>query len=435
VNEPRTLGSRYRLEGAVGRGGMGIVHRARDLQLDRLVAIKLVADEGGSTARERFLTEARRTAGVRHPSIVEVFDVGEDGGDAFLVMELLEGETVDERVSREGRIEPAVAVAIASEVCDALSAAHDAGLVHRDLKPANVFLVRAGSSGEGLGGQPTPHVKLLDFGIAKRIDGATARTDPNMIVGTFEYMAPEQIRGGRIDARADLYALGMTLYCMLTGAPAFAGENIAALVHQHLDVAPTSVRERAPAGTIPAWLDALVLRLLAKDPEARPASARDVKAALASATEGPKAPHVASPSSSPSPASSPSHAREGMRMLDDDDSAGETAPLELDLPDAPVLPPHLGEAPPQHPIARVPQRLPAEVPAAPLAVVSPPLPAWLEPLGNVPVALSKRVLGYSLFVFLLNVVFFHGSFVASLVILTVAAIGGVAMWAGSRLQR
>ncbi len=225
MNEPRTLGSRYRLENAVGRGGMGVVYRAHDLQLDRAVAVKLVADEGISAAKERFLTEARRTAGVRHPSIVEVFDVGEDGGDVFLVMELLEGETVAERCEASGHIEPAEAIEIAGEVCDALAAAHGAGLVHRDLKPANIFLVRGAPVGR--------RVKLLDFGIAKRIDGATARTDPDVLVGTFAFMSPEQIRGERIDGRADLYALGMTLYCMLTGAAPVAGANKAAHVKKH----------------------------------------------------------------------------------------------------------------------------------------------------------------------------------------------------------
>jgi len=421
VNEPRTLSNRYRLEVTVGRGGMGVVYRARDLQLDRPVAIKLVADEGIAAAKERFLTEARRTAGVRHPSIVEVFDVGEDAGDAFLVMELLEGETVGERIAREGHIEPAEAVAIASEVCDALSAAHDAGLVHRDLKPANVFLVRGAPEGR--------RVKLLDFGIAKRIDGATARTDPNVLVGTFQFMAPEQIRGGRIDGRADLYALGMTLYCMLSGKPAFVGENVASLVHQHLDVAPTSLRERAPSLAIPAWLDSLVLRLLAKEPEDRPASASVAKGELAGETVGAPTMRGVLVAAPARPASS---SREGMRMLEDDGAAGETAPLELDLPDAPAP---LAEAP-ERPIARVPQRLPVEVArSAPLMVAPPPLPAWLEPLATVPVNVSKRVLGYSLFAFLLNVVFFRGGFVISLSILTIAALGGACMWAASRLER
>ena len=430
MKEPRTLGSRYRLESAVGRGGMGVVYRARDLQLDRLVAIKLVVDEGISGAKERFLIEARRTAGVRHPSIVEVFDVGEDNGDAFLVMELLEGETVGERIERDGHIEPAEAVGIASEVCDALAAAHDARLVHRDLKPANIFLVT--------GAAPGRRVKLLDFGIAKRIDGTTARTDPDMIVGTFEYMAPEQIHGRRVDGRTDLYSLGMTLYAMLTGKPAFAGENVATVIHQQLSVPATSLRERAPEYAIPAWLDALVLRLLAKEPESRLASARDAKEAFVGESPGSPAVRPAGGSSgegSPNAiASRPaSPAREGMRMLDDDGSVAETAPLELDLPSTPS--PHVGEAP-ERPIARVPQRLPEEVaPSAALIVAPPPLPAWLEPLGEVPVALSKRVVGYSLFAFLLNVVFFGGGFAVSVMILLIASIGGVAMWAASRPQR
>jgi serine/threonine-protein kinase len=403
---------------------MGVVYRARDLQLDRPVAIKLVVDEGSSAAKERFLTEARRTANVRHPSIVEVFDVGEDNGDAFLVMELLEGETVGERLARTGRIEPAEAISIASEVCDALAAAHDAGLVHRDLKPGNLFLVKDGTASSGR------RVKLLDFGIAKRIDGSTARTDPNMLVGTFEYMAPEQIRGKRIDGRTDLYSLGMTLCAMLTGKPAFAGENVAALIHQHVSVAPTSLRERAPE--IPPWLDALVLRLLAKEPDARLASAADVKRALAGTPmEGAPTKRVALGSDGSRPASSP---REGMRMLDDDGQAPETAPLELDLGDS-VAGTHAPA--PERAIARVPQRLPpVEIaPASPMAVAPSPLPAWLEPLANVPVAVSKRVLGYSLFVFALNIVFFRGSFLFSLMALTVAAAGGVSMWAGSRAQR
>ncbi len=428
MNEPRTLANRYRLENAVGRGGMGVVYRARDLQLERLVAIKLVVDEGVSGAKERFLTEARRTAGVRHPSIVEVFDVGEDAGDAFLVMELLEGETVGERIARDGHIEPAEAVGIASEVCDALAAAHDAGLVHRDLKPANIFLVHGADAGR--------RVKLLDFGIAKRIDGTTARTDPNTIVGTFEYMAPEQIRGRRVDGRTDLYSLGMTLYCMLTGKPAFAGDNVAALVHQHVSVPATSLRERAPESAIPAWLDALVLRLLAKEPESRPASARDTKRALAGEDEGPAtaAGHASAPNVTSRPARPASSPREGIRMLDDDGSTGATSPLELDLPPEGTAA-HLGETP-EHPIARVPQRLPAEVaPAAELMVAPPLLPAWLEPLGDVPIGLSKRVVGYSLLAFVLNVVFFGGGFVFSVTILAVAALGGVAMWAASRVRR
>ncbi|MDB4937465.1 MAG: putative serine/threonine protein kinase [Labilithrix sp.] len=404
----RTLANRYALEAAVGRGGMGIVHRARDLQLDRRVAVKLVSEVADPAAKERFLTEARRTAGVRHPSIVEVFDVGEDEGDAFLVMELLEGQTLGERLAKEGHLEIADAVAIAGEICDALTAAHDAGLVHRDLKPANVFLLATAEAGR--------RVKLLDFGIAKRIDGTTARTDPNMLVGTLEYMAPEQILGARIDGRADLYALGMTLYRMLTGTPAFDGETAATLVHQHLDVVPVSPRERAPARAIPVWLDALVMRLLAKKPDARLASAREVKEALDAESHVGAAPVA--------PVTRRADAREGMRMLEDDGADGDASALELDLPPRPP-------APPAPPLARIEVAEPA--PPAPMQRAD--LPAWLEPLSGVPIGVSKRVTGYSLFVLVLYLVFFRAGVALTILCAVVAAFGGLCMWAASRASR
>ena len=165
MDPARVLANRYRLEAKIGHGGMGIVHRAIDQELDRPVAIKVLAQSDDAHASERFLVEAKRTAGVRHPCIVEVFDVGKDGVDAFLVMELLEGQTLDTRLERGPPVSPAEAIVIGGQICDALAAAHDAGLVHRDLKPSNVFLLNATDG--------ALRVKLLDFGIAKRVDGAT----------------------------------------------------------------------------------------------------------------------------------------------------------------------------------------------------------------------------------------------------------------------
>ncbi|HSO36433.1 MAG TPA: serine/threonine-protein kinase, partial [Labilithrix sp.] len=271
MDPPRVLANRYRLEAEIGHGGMGIVRRAIDQELERAVAVKLLSEGHDEVALARFLTEAKRTAAVRHPSIVEVFDVGRDGPEAFLVMELLEGETLAQRLAG-GPMAPAEAVAVAGQICDALAAAHDAGLVHRDLKPANVFLVRTAEGG--------PRVKLLDFGIAKPIDAATARTDPGTIVGTLAYLSPEQIRGVAIDGRADLYALGITLYQMLTGTVPFASDNVASLIHHHLSVAAPSLRDRAPDRAIAPALDAAVVKLLAKEPSARPASAREAKREL-----------------------------------------------------------------------------------------------------------------------------------------------------------
>lgn len=424
----RTLANRYLLEGAIGRGGMGVVHRARDRQLERPVAVKLVTEAADPEAKERFVAEARRTANVRHPSIVEVFDVGEDAGDAFLVMELLEGETLGDRLKREGALAVRDAISIAGEICDALGAAHDAGLVHRDLKPANVFLVARAPGGR--------RVKLLDFGIAKRIDGGTARTDPNMLVGTLEYMAPEQIRGGRLDGRADLYALGMTMYRMLTGVPALDGDNAAALVHQHLSVTPPALSTRANARELPAWLDALVMRLLAKEPADRPASAHDVKRALesgdVSALGGDTLREAAgaagaAPSRAAPAAPEPTRGRMREVELDEEDVSAPRVDLELDRG-------------PERPPPRVPVRAPQPEPFAPTMPAAPlathePLPSWLEPLAQLPVGLSKRVTGYSLFALAIYVVFFHASLLPSLFLLAVAAVGGLAMWASSRASR
>jgi serine/threonine protein kinase len=418
MDQPRVLANRYRLEATIGRGGMGIVHRALDQELERAVAVKLLSEDHDDADLDRFLTEAKRTAALRHPRIVEVFDVGRDGRDAFLVMELLEGETLAARLAREA-VAAADAVAIGAQICDALGAAHGAGLVHRDLKPANVFLVRS-TDGE-------LWVKLLDFGIAKRIDGATARTDPNAIIGTLEYLSPEQIRGSALDGRADLYALGMTLYRMLTGVLPFKGENIASLIHQHLSVAPLPPRERAPDRAIPVGLDAAVLKLLAKEPSARPASARDAKRELLAALEG-----------SGERQASPDPRRGSERIVDlDHDAALPLAELELDL-GARSSSPHTpldvrSDAP----------RGPAIVPVSPLvplpppsptdaATVRAPLPAWLAPFATVPEQLSKRIMAYSLFGLVLYSVFFSASLLPSLVLLVLAGLGGVAFWANRR---
>lgn len=430
MGQPRVLANRYRLEATIGQGGMGIVYRAIDQELERAVAVKVLSESHDEAGLDRFLTEAKRTAALRHPRIIEVFDVGRDGTDAFLVMELLEGETLAARLE-QGPIAAAEAVAIGAQICDALAAAHGAGLVHRDLKPANVFLVSA-TDGE-------LRVKLLDFGIAKRIDGATARTDPNAIVGTLEYLAPEQIRGGTLDGRADLYALGMTLYHMLTGELPFTGDNIATLIHQHLSVAPIPPRERAPDRAIPAALDAAVMKLLAKEPSARPPSARDAKRELQAALD-PANELSQKPSRAPDlverPAS-PEPRRGSERIVDFDlDGGPEIAELELDhgsrssSPRAPIDAPRGPAIVPVSPLVPLP-------PASPLAAADAPapLPAWLAPFASVPEQLSKRVVGYSLFALLVYLVFFSSSLLPSVALLLLAALGGVSFWASRRASR
>jgi serine/threonine-protein kinase len=272
---PRVLRERYRLDAKIGEGGMGVVYRGVDLALERAVAVKLTraqpgADPGSSA---RFRSEVKSAAKIRHEHVVEVFDVGEDlGGDLFYVMELLSGESLGRRLQREGRLSPAAAIHVATQVCDALSAAHDGGVIHRDLKPANVMLLRRG--------RDDAYVKLIDFGISKTAEPGTIPTRTGEIVGTIGYMAPEQIRGDRVDARTDLYALGVMLYRALTGGDVFEDRGLPAAVHDHLETAPVKLRERAPDAGIPPALDAAVLRCLAKRPEDRFDSASSAAAAL-----------------------------------------------------------------------------------------------------------------------------------------------------------
>jgi len=419
---PRVLANRYRLEATIGQGGMGIVHRAIDQQLERAVAIKVLSEDRDELAFERFQIEAKRTAGVRHPNIVDVFDVGRDGDDAFLVMELLEGETLADHLTARTALPAAEAVAIASQICEALAAAHDAGLVHRDLKPANVFLVPTADG--------PPRVKLLDFGIAKRIDGATARTDPNMIVGTLEYLSPEQVRGAQLDGRADLYALGMTLYRVLTGELAFKADNVAALIHKHLMVAPISLRTCAPDRAIPVALDAAVLKLLAKEPQGRPASAREARRELLASLQ---------PQNATERQSRPDLLREpreeprgtGERVLDFDDAPPESKELELDLRGS--SPRYAVEDRPAAPIVPVSRFGAAELEEQRSFLPAPePLPTWLAPLAQVPEAWSKRVAGYSFFAFLLYLVFFSAHLVPSIGLLLMGSMASISYWANRR---
>ncbi len=251
------LNDRYRLEAEIGRGGMGVVYRAHDTLLDRHVAVKVlseaVLDSGG---RARLLQEARAAAQLNHPNIVSVYDAGEAGDSPYVVMELVEGGSLhSHRPHDQDKI-----VAIARQISAALDHAHNSGIIHRDLKPENVLLTRDGAA------------KLSDLGLARTM--ASRLTDAGMIVGTVFYLAPEQALGKEIDGRADLYALGVLLYELTTGQLPFVGSDPVAVISQHLH-APV-VPPRARNAEIPPVLDALITRLLSKDPEARPASAAEV---------------------------------------------------------------------------------------------------------------------------------------------------------------
>jgi len=280
---PRLLGGRYRLEAKLGSGGMGVVYRATDLTMQRHVAVKLIRGVDGVALDEevasRFLREAKNTARIQHENIIEVFDFGRsEEDDMFFVMELLEGESLSAKLRREGKLSPEVGVHIVRQMCAALHVAHSAGIIHRDLKPANVMLIkRAGDAS---------YVKVLDFGVAKSYGAPDQQTDlthTGMLVGTVEYMAPEQIMGKKVDGRTDIYALGVVMYRMFAGKAPFRDGGVPALIHAHLNVLPKPITETA--SEVPGALDRVVLRCLAKRPEQRYESMEELSRALAAAIE------------------------------------------------------------------------------------------------------------------------------------------------------
>ncbi len=268
-SEQRRLADRYLLDAPIGRGGMGQVWRGTDLVLGREVAIKTIDLKGvpDENAAARFEREARVTAGMSHPGVVTVHDSGVEDDTAFLVMELLPGPSLAERVA-DGDVPVEEVLDVGRQVASALEAAHARGLVHRDIKPANIMYAADG------------RVRVLDFGITQLADttGAHALTATHTVMGTAEYLAPEQALGGRVDGRADLYALGCVLYALLVGQPPFRGATPVATMMMHANDPVPDVRESRPDA--PAWLAGLITGLLAKSPEDRPAGAGAVVSSL-----------------------------------------------------------------------------------------------------------------------------------------------------------
>jgi TolB-like protein/tetratricopeptide (TPR) repeat protein len=261
---------RYRIIRPLGRGGMGVVYVARDDRLDRDVALKMIAGLADETARTRFWREARAAASVGHPNVCQVFEVDESSDGIFLTMELLEGEPLDRRLMR-GALAPKDAVPITLGMLSALEALHARGLVHRDIKPSNVFLTHHGP-------------KVLDFGLARPVlqgvavaDGATPVTQAGMIIGTPQYMAPEQVTGATVDARTDLYSVGAVIFQMLAGRPPFTGTGG--------DVLFAALKENPPALQGPpdvVAMDRVIRRAMRKDPLERYSCAADMSADLSS---------------------------------------------------------------------------------------------------------------------------------------------------------
>ena len=275
TQEPTVFNDRYELHRQIARGGMADVYLARDLLLDRPVAIKVLFDQFSKDKQfvERFRREAQRAANLNHPNIVSVFDWGEERGTYFIVMEYVEGRSLAEIIKTEGSIHPDKVAEISSEVAAALSFAHRNGIVHRDVKPGNVLVA------------PNGHIKVADFGIARALTNVQSElTQAGTVMGTATYISPEQAQGMEIDPRSDLYSLGVMIYEMLSGRPPFAGETPVAVAYQHVQDSPISLR--AAGVSVAESLEAVTMKLLAKNPVNRYPTAEDLRSDLRRYQEG-----------------------------------------------------------------------------------------------------------------------------------------------------
>src|SRR5439155_2992525 len=262
----RVLGGRYELEGELGSGGMATVYLGRDNVLGRTVAVKVLAP---NYARDqafvaRFRREAQAAARMNHPGVVNVFDTGSDDGTHFIVMEYVQGRTLADVLKTDGRLMPDRAAEIGEAVAGALTFAHAQGIVHRDIKPANIMITTGGQ------------VKVMDFGIARAITAGDTLTQTATVLGTATYLSPEQAQGEPVDARSDLYSLGVVLYEMLTGQPPFAGDSAVSVAYKHVREDPTLPSRLNPE--VPSGLEAVTMKCLAKNPDNRYQSADEVRA-------------------------------------------------------------------------------------------------------------------------------------------------------------
>ena len=276
--QPGAVFAGHRIEGLAGRGGMGVVYRATHIALDHVVALKVISPALAQDPRfrRRFEEESRIAVSIRHPNVVAIHHAGEEDGLLFVTMDLIDGTDLRGLLHVHEQMDPSHAARVISEVAAALDAAHARGLVHRDIKPGNILI-----EGEG----DDERVYLTDFGLARLVEATTGVTATGAFVGTLDYVAPEQIRGERVDARADVYALGCVLFELLTANPPFAArDDKVAKMYAHLQEEPPRVSMMRPE--LPRELDVVVGRALAKDPEERYPSAGDLARAATAAVSG-----------------------------------------------------------------------------------------------------------------------------------------------------
>ncbi len=304
MTTPELLSGRYELGEILGFGGMSEVHLARDTRLHRDVAVKVLRAD---LARDpsfylRFRREAQNAAALNHPAIVAVYDTGEAETTAgplpYIVMEYVEGVTLRDIVHNDGPMPPKRAIEVIADACQALNFSHNHGIIHRDVKPANIMISKTGA------------VKVMDFGIARALAETHSVTQTAAVIGTAQYLSPEQARGESVDARSDVYSLGCVLYEILTGEPPFVGDSPVAVAYQHVREDPVPPSERHLG--IPAELDAVVLKALAKNPDNRYQSAAEMRADLVRVHNGesPEAPKVLTDAERTSMLSAPSTYRE-----------------------------------------------------------------------------------------------------------------------------
>ncbi|MEV7621526.1 Stk1 family PASTA domain-containing Ser/Thr kinase [Actinoplanes sp. NPDC089786] len=278
--QARLLGGRYQVGELLGYGGMAEVHKGRDLRLGRDVAIKMLRTDlaRDATFQERFRREAQNSAALNHPAIVAVYDTGEEISSTgeklpFIVMEYVNGSTLKEVLAQEQRIQPRRALEMIADICAALEFSHRHGIIHRDIKPGNVMVT------------PNGQVKVMDFGIARALaSGATTMTQTSAVIGTAQYLSPEQARGESVDARSDVYAAGCVLFELVVGHPPFVGDSPVSVAYQHVREDP-----RAPSSInreVPPEIDAIVLKALAKNPINRYQSAQEMRADALRAVSG-----------------------------------------------------------------------------------------------------------------------------------------------------
>ncbi|WP_433284141.1 Stk1 family PASTA domain-containing Ser/Thr kinase [Micromonospora sp. CA-244673] len=278
--QARLLGGRYQVGELLGYGGMAEVHRGRDLRLGRDVAIKMLRADlaRDATFQMRFRREAQNAASLNHPAIVAVYDTGEETAPTgetlpFIVMEFVNGRTLKEVLGAEGRLQPRRALEICADMCAALEFSHRHGIIHRDIKPGNVMLTQTGQ------------VKVMDFGIARALaSGATTMTQTSAVIGTAQYLSPEQARGEAVDARSDVYAAGCVLFELLCGHPPFVGDSPVSVAYQHVRETPPTPSTINP--DVNPAVDAIVLKALSKNPLNRYQSAGEMRADLLRAAAG-----------------------------------------------------------------------------------------------------------------------------------------------------